>query len=222
MINHRFSPIRVLIDIDTQKDMLTAAGACNVCNHKRLLANIRRIMAAARHNHIPTISTAQVYNPMHRNPGFCLAGTDGPKKVSYTLRGRCLRYPASDSTDLPLNLLGRYDQVIFYKRGEDPFEEPRLDRMLTELRADELYLIGATAEGAVKATAIGLLARGKKVTVLTDAVGTRNYNDAAKALRKMKAKGARLSKVRKVFGGSMLKGVHACSCDNCRAVSQIN
>jgi nicotinamidase-related amidase len=222
MITYRFKPNRILIDIDTQKDLLTAAGACNVCNHKRLLANIRRIMAAARHSHIPTISTAQVYNPMYRNPGFCLAGTDGPKKVSYTLRDSCLRYPTSDSTDLPLDLLGRYDQVIFYKRGEDPFEEPRLDRMLTELRADELFLIGATAEGAVKDTAIGLLARGKRVTVLTDAVGTRDRSAADRAIREMTAKGAKLSKVTEILGCSTLKAVHACSCENCRRVSPVD
>jgi nicotinamidase-related amidase len=187
-----------------------------------LLTNIRRIMAAARHNHIPTISTAQVYNPTYSNPGFCLAGTDGPKKVSYTLRENCLRYPTSDSMDLPRDLLGRYDQVIFYKRSQDPFEEPRLDRMLTELRADELYLIGATAEGAVKATALGLLARGKKVTILTDAVGTRDRNAGNRAIREMAAKGAKLSKVTQVLGCSILRMVSACSCKYCRRVSAVS
>jgi hypothetical protein len=32
--------------------------------------------------------------------------------------------------------------------------------MLTELRADELFLIGTTEEGSVKATALGLMTRG--------------------------------------------------------------
>jgi len=67
-----------------------------------------------------------------------------------------------------------YDQVIFCKRCIDPFEEPRVDRMLTELEADEFILIGSLLEGAIKATALGLLARRKNVRVLVDAAGSNN------------------------------------------------
>jgi nicotinamidase-related amidase len=218
MISLRYQPTHILIDIDTQRDLFVASGAASVYNHRRLLANIRRVMAAARHNHIPTISTAQVYMPAYPNPGYCLAGTVGFKKLRYTVRDNCLCYLTSDSTDLPPDLLRRYDQVVFCKRCQDPFEEPRLDRMLTEAKANKFYLIGATVEGAVRATAIGLLNRGKNVTVLTDVVGTRNRYDAGCALREMKAKGARLVRAADVLGCSMLKTVHACTCKRCRGV----
>ena len=219
MISFRYKPNPILIDVDTQRDMFVGSGAASVCDHKKLLANIRRVMAAARHNHIPTISTAQIYNSSYRGPDFCLAGTDGFKKLRYTIRDNYLCYPTSDSTDLPLDVLTRYDQVIFHKRCEDPFEEPRLDRMLTELSADELFLIGATAEGSVRATALGLLKRGKMVTVLTDAVGTRDRSLASQAFREMAAKGAVLSKAKDIIGLSMLKTVHACQCRYCRRIA---
>ena len=216
MITLRYQPRQILIDIDTQRDLLVANGTASVYNHRKILANIHRVMAAARHNHIPTISTTQVYNPDCHSPGYCLAGTNGLKKLRYTVRDNCLCYPASDSTDLPLDILDRHNQVVFCKRCEDPFEEPRFDRMLTGLRADELYLIGATAEGSVKATALGLLTRGKKVTVLTDVVGTRNRPAADRAFREMAAKGAILSKATKMLGPSVLRIVHACTCKHCR------
>ena len=217
MITLRYRPKWILIDIDTQRDLFIAKGAASVCNHKKLLANIHRVMAAARHNRIPTISTAQVYSPDYHSPGFCLAGTAGFKKLRCTVRDNCVCYPASDSTDLPQDLLDRYNQVVFCKRCEDPFQEPRIERMLTGLKADELFLIGATAEGSVKATALGLLSRGKKVTVLTDVVGTRNKVAADRAFREMAAKGATLAKVTEVLGPSVLKVIHACSCRHCRA-----
>ena len=88
--------------------------------------------------------------------------------------------------------------------------------MLTGLKADELFLIGATAEGSVKATAMGLLTRGKKVTVLTDVVGTRNRPAAIRAFREMKAKGAILSSATELLGPSALKIIHACPCKHCR------
>lgn len=216
MISFRYKPNPVLIDVDTQRDLFVASGMASVFDHRKVLANIRRVMAAARHNHIPSISTAQIYNSSYRSPGFCLAGTDGYRKLRYTIRENCLCYPTSDSTDLPIDVLTRYDQVIFDKRCEDPFEEPRLDRMLTELSADELFLIGATAEGSVRATALGLLKRGKTVTVLTDAVGTRDRSLASQAFREMAAKGAVLSKAKDILGLSMLKKVHACQCRYCR------
>ena len=216
MIAPRYQPRQILIDIDTQRDLFVANGAASVYNHRKILANIHRVIAAARHNHIPTISTAQVYNPDYHSPGYCLAGTRGLKKLKYTVRDNCVCYPASDSTDLPRDLLDRYNQVVFCKRCEDPFEEPRLDRMLTGLKADEFYLIGATAEGSVKATAMGLLNRGKKVTVLTDVVGTRNRPAAIRAFREMKAKGAILSSARELLGPSALKIIHACPCKHCR------
>ena len=216
MIALRFQYKKVLIDIDTQRDLFVANGAASVFNHKQLLGNIRRVMAAARHNHIPTISTAQMYDSHYHNPGFCLAGTNGLRKLRYTIRDNYLYYPTSDSTDLPCDLLSRYKQVIFYKRCADPFQEPRLDRMLTELKAKEVFLIGATAEGAVKATALGLLKRGKKVSIFADAVGTRNRSAAHRAFREMTAKGAVLFKATEILGSSALKIVHACPCKHCR------
>ncbi|MHC4858449.1 MAG: hypothetical protein ACYTBY_11965 [Planctomycetota bacterium] len=57
MIAPRYQPKQVLIDIDTQRDMLVANGAASVYNHRNILANIHRVMAAARHH--PTGSWRQ-------------------------------------------------------------------------------------------------------------------------------------------------------------------
>jgi nicotinamidase-related amidase len=92
---------------------------------------------------------------------------------------------ADNSTDLPTDVLQRYKQIILYKRCLDPFEEPRIDRLLSELRADEFILIGASTEGAVKATALGLLQRRKRVRIVVDASGLHNKKDAKLALRKI-------------------------------------
>jgi nicotinamidase-related amidase len=216
MIAPRFKQRPVLIDIDTQRDLVIGNQLASIQRHRRILVNLHRVIAAARHNHTPIISTAQVYDPDHYDPGFCLAGTPGFKKLRYTVRKNCICYPASDSTDLPSNLLDRYSQAVFCKRCKDPFEEPRLDRLLTELKVGRYFLVGATAERAVKATAMGLLARGKKVTVLTDVVCTQNRAEADRALREMKSKGAVLAKATTLLGTSALRIVHACPCQRCK------
>ncbi len=209
---------QILVDIDTQKDFLLVRGKSCIRNHRRVLANIRRVMAWARRHSVPIISTAEVYSNDNGNgtPSHCIDGTEGQKKIQYTLVDNRISLAADGSTDLPRDILRRYRQVILYKRCVDPFDEPRIDRLLSELRASEFILVGTSLEGAVKATALGLLQRGKKVTVIIDAIGSRNTGDAKLALRKMETKGAKVIETKKLAGLSHLRLVGACNCESCR------
>lgn len=212
---------QILIDINTQKDFLLAGGKACIRNHRRVLSHIRRIMAWARVNNIPVISTAEVY-PDNNNNGaidYCIDGTDGQKKIRYTLMSNRVSFPADGSTDLPRDMLRRYRQIILHKRCVDPFNEPRIDRLLSEVRANEFILVGACVEGTVLATALGLLQRGKKVSVVVDAVGSRNKREARLALRKIEAKGAKLLETKRLAGTSHLRHVGICDCKSCQGLA---
>jgi nicotinamidase-related amidase len=208
----------VLIDIDTQKDFLLAEGHACIRNHRRVLAHIRRVMAWARYRNVPIISTCEVYpnNNGYSVADHCVDGTDGQRKIRYTLLSNRTGYAADGSTDLPRDILRRYSQVILHKRCVDPFEEPRIDRLLSELKANEFVLVGASAEGAVMATALGLLQRGKNVTVVADAVGSHNNAQAKLAFRKMEAKGAKVIETKRLAGTTHLRLVGACDCERCQ------
>ena len=208
---------RVLVDVDTQKDLFLASGKACTRNHRRILANLRRVMAWARLKNIRIISTAQANKLNGPTTDFCIAGTRGQEKISYTLRNRRKSFDADGCTDLPREIFTHYDQVILEKRCFDPFNEPRADRMLSELRADEFILVGGIMETAIKATALGLLARRKCVTVLVDTVGSHNKNAAEIALRQIEAKGAKIVDSKSLLGSSNLRNVGACGCDRCRA-----
>ncbi|MBN2592008.1 MAG: isochorismatase family protein, partial [Sedimentisphaerales bacterium] len=190
----------LLIDIDTQKDFLLPTGTACVRNQAEVLAKIRRIMVWARHENVPVISTADVYpnNNGCSEINYCLDGTDGQKKVPCTLFRERVSFPADDKNALPADILLAYKQVILHKRCIDPFDEPRIERLLSEVQADEFVLIGAGTEDAVMATAMGLLRRGKKVRIIIDALGSHNIKEAKFALRKMKAKGAKLMKTKNI------------------------
>ena len=214
---------QIVIDIDTQKDFLLADGKACIKNHRRVLAHIRRVMAWARRRNIPVISTARVW-PNDGNgeelAGNCIDGTDGQKKIHYTLLNNRVSFAADGNTDLPRDMLRRYRQVILHKRCVDPFDEPRIDRLLSEVRAKEFILVGTCLEGAVRVTALGLLRRGKKVTVVVDAVGSNNKREAKLSLRKMETKGAKLIETKKLAGSSHLRQVGACNCESCRGLGR--
>jgi len=192
-----------LIDIDTQRDFLLAGRDTCIRNHRKVLASIRRVMAWARCENIPIISIADVYcNNNGSNTDYRLDGTDGQKKIQYTLLSNRASFPADDSDFLPVDLLQTHRQVILHKRCIDPFDEPRIERLLSEVQADEFILIGVGAEDAVKATALGLLQRGKNVRVVVDALGSHDVREAKLALRKMKTKGAKLIVTKSLAGVS--------------------
>lgn len=207
---------RILIDVDTQQDFFLAEGRMCVRNHRRVLANIRRVMAWARREHTRVISTALIHHPNDHHEPYCLIGTEGVRKLRYTLRHRHLVFDADDNTDLPRDNVNGYEQIVLYKRTTDPFEEPRAERILTEAKANELVVIGGPTETAVLKTVLGLLVRQKNVIVVYDAIGSLDKGAAEVALRKMQAKGARLMDTRTLFGASSLRMVHACTCDRCR------
>jgi nicotinamidase-related amidase len=207
---------RILIDVDTQKDFFLAEGKACVRNHRRVLANIRRVMAWTRRDQVRIISTVQCHHPNDHDGDFCVSGTPGICKIPYTLRNRRFTFESGDTTDFARDLLQKNDQVILYKRTIDPFDEPRAERILTEAKASEFVVIGGWTETSVLYTVLGLLTRGKNVTVLIDAVGSHEKSAADIALRKMKAKGARLIESKALFGNSSLRQVNACECDRCR------
>ena len=213
---------QIIIDIDTQKDFLLAGGKACIRNHRRVLVHIRRVMAWARSQHVLIISTAEVYPDDNGESaiGYCIDGTDGQKKIRYTLFKDRISFAADGNTDLPRDMLRQHRQIILHKRCVDPFDEPRIDRLLSEVRANEFILVGASLEGAVKMTALGLLQRGKKVTVIVDAVGTHNKKEAKLALRKMETKGAKLVETKKLAGTSHLRQVGVCNCESCQGAGR--
>lgn len=207
---------QVLVDINTQRDVLLAAGSDCVRNHRRVLAHIRRMMAWARSNNVPVISTCELHAA--EEGSILTNGKNGlvHSKIGYTLLDNHISFSPDNNTDLPRDLLRRYRQVILPKRCPDPFDEPRIDRLLSEVQTGEFILMGTITEEAVSAMALGLLQRHKKVKIIVDAVGARDHNEAKMALRKMEAKGATLIESKKIAGTSHLRIVGACECDSCR------
>jgi nicotinamidase-related amidase len=208
---------QVLIDVSTQRDFFLGSGKACIRNHRRVLLNVRRIMAWTRHNSVPIISTCQVYpnNNGSSATDYCLDGTLGQKKIHYTLVDNRISFPAEGDTYFPHDLLKNYNQIILHKRCMDPFDEPRIERLLSELNASMFILVGANAEGAVLSTALGLLQRGKSVTAVIDAIGSQNSKEADMAVRKMQAKGALLTNTRNLAGSSHLRKIGICNCELC-------
>ena len=88
-------------------------------------------------------------------------GTEGMHKINYTLLSNRASFAADNNTDLPVDLLRKYRQIILHKRCLDPFDEPRIDRLLSEIRANEFVLIGASRKERLRRPRLGFCREAK-------------------------------------------------------------
>ncbi|MHC4658702.1 MAG: cysteine hydrolase family protein, partial [Planctomycetota bacterium] len=203
------------VDVDTQKHFFKNSGVVCVQNHRRVLANILRVVKWAKLENIRVISTVQIFPSIYPYCNSRITDFDGQKKITYTFQRKYTSFDATDCTDLPLRILEQYNQVILHKRCFDPFEEPKADRMLSELEADEFILVGALTEGAVKATALGLLARQKNVTLLADAIGSYDRTMGEVTVRHILERGANLTDTETFLGATYLQLTGPHDLDRC-------
>ena len=187
----------VVVDLNTQRDFCADGGAFPVRNQEALIPCLRKTMAWIKWNHVPVISSVQSHRlwevPANgRTVLCCIDGTTGQRKVPFTLLPTRVWIEVDNTLGVPGDLFHGFQQVIFRKRTEDLLANPKADRFLTQLHVDEFVLLGNGIECSVKALALGLLARGKRVTVVVDACGFWDISTADLALRQIAARGARL------------------------------
>ena len=185
---------RILLDIEAQRDFFTPGGSCYERSASDVAAKMYELFAWARSQRIPVMSTVLRVRRGSRGPlaarPHCIEDSDGERKISGTVLHRRINLGMRNITDLPDDLLMRYQQVIFEKRDTDIFKHARAERMITQLPPVTFILCGAgLARGIVQAT-VGLRRRGFPVIIASDAVLSLHDPRAKMACLRMEAKGA--------------------------------
>lgn len=195
MLRQRAAPYpNVLVDVDTQVDFLTAEGKRPVVD-LAVVANIQRVFRWARRYHLTVISSLDIHRPTDPRrdvPVHCLHDTPGAEKMPFTLLPRRLLVQTDDTIHLPPDLLLRYRQVLFVKRGDDLTRNPKADRLLTDMPVASYILFGAGLEESIRVLALELLARRQNVWLVSDACGAWDTQAADLALRQIAAKNGRV------------------------------
>jgi nicotinamidase-related amidase len=186
----------VLLDFNTQQDFLSEKGSCPIRNQGEAISAMRRVIAWAKWNHMPVISSLDAHRGSERThdgfPVHCIDGTRGQDKLPFTLFNRRIGIEGDSTLAVATDLFENYQQVMFRKRTHDLFQNPKADRFITSLCAREFIMFGVGLEFSIKALVLGLIARGRPVTVVADACGFWSAPEANLALRQMAAKGANM------------------------------
>jgi nicotinamidase/pyrazinamidase len=177
----------VFFDIDTQIDFLYPAGALYGPGAEQVLPLVTRL------NQHATVVVSTMCAHAENDPEFkqwpphCVAGTTGQLKPQSTMLADRVVVPTRPAKIT----LAR--QIILEKQQLDLLTNPNLPRLLELLQADEYVVYGVFTEYCVSDAALGLIATGKPVTLVTDAIRSLRQEEATRTIQAFTAAGGKLA-----------------------------
>jgi nicotinamidase/pyrazinamidase len=186
----------VFWDVDTQADFMLPGGKLYVPGAEKLIPNLKRLVDAAREGRVFLVADACVHSPEDEEfkqwPPHCLAGTPGAEMIQETMTENPFVIPNKPGVELPKDL-ETYGHVLLEKNTLDVFDNPNTEELLKRLNPRAEYVVfGVVTEYCVRLAAKGLLERGHRVALVSDAIQTLNPADGKHALEELTSQGARL------------------------------
>ena len=123
-------------------------------------------------------------------PPHCVKGTAGAGFVPEALTGKVATVPNEPTAALPQDL-SQYQQILLEKQTLDIFASLHADELVKRLAGDaEFVVFSVVTEFCVRFAAKGLLDRGRRVSVVQDAIETLNPQDGKRTMSELTAAGA--------------------------------
>jgi len=185
----------VFWEVDTQADFMLPGGKLYVPGAERLLPNIRRLTDAARQGRVFLVSHGCYHTPddpeFKTFPPHCIKGTPGSAYVPEALTEKVFTVANNPAAALPSNL-GQYQQVHLEKQTLDIFESLHAGELVKRIGDDKEFVVfGVVTEYCVRLAAKGLLERGRRVSVVKDAIETLKAEDGARTVAELQSLGAK-------------------------------
>jgi len=182
----------VFVNVDTQIDFMNKDGALYVPGAEDIKPNLSKLTEYALKYRIKIMSTCDCHlkedKELSRNggpfPDHCMFNTYG-----------CYRIP---ETRVPICKGGPY-----YKRCYDIFDDKLgseyFDRQLTKWNVKTAVVYGIALDICVRATIIGLLKRGIKTYLVTDATKAVDEEKGKETIKELMDKGLQLTTTEKTI-----------------------
>ncbi len=183
-------------EVDTQADFMLPGGKLYVPGAEKLLPNIRRLTDAARKGKVFLVSHGCFHtsdDPEFKMfPPHCVQGTPGANFVPEALTDQVCRVPNIADASLPQQL-ENFQQILLEKQTLDIFESRHAGALVERLGTKpEFVVFGVVTEYCVRLAAKGLLERGRRVSVVEDAIETLKSEEGARAIFELRALGAQM------------------------------
>jgi nicotinamidase/pyrazinamidase len=182
-------------EVDAQSDFMLPGGKLYVPGAEKIIRNIKRLVDAASSSRTFIVSSACSHSEndpeFQQFPPHCIHGTAGAQIIPEGLTQDFITVP-NDGSPLPPGALS-HRQVVIEKQVLDVFSNPRAGEIVDRLgSSSEFVVFGVVTEYCVNLAAKGLLARGRKVAIVEDAIETLAADASHRTLGDLTACGARL------------------------------
>ncbi len=207
---------RIFWNVDTQEDFMSETGALYVPGAESIKPTLSQLTQYARlHDNIKIVNTADLHYPtaeeisdspdfVNTFPPHCLRGTPGAEFIKETKPGFDLRTTYTLDWEARIFDAARVrmaSSVVLYKDHFDIFQgNPYAEKVVDALRGSDFTVYGVAANVCVDYAVMGLLARGKTVSVVTDATKAIPEEALTESFKKWEAAGARLTTLEEVLG----------------------
>ncbi len=182
----------VFVDIDTQFDFMDPQGSLYVSDAEDIIENIKKLFKYAKDLKIKIISSIDAHkidDPEFKFfPVHCVKDTPGNQKIDASIcRDKIvIENIEQDVTESMLS----HEQIIIEKQSHDIFDNKNSDKVIADLDASDYVAFGVATDYCIKVAVLGLLKRGYKVSLVTDAIKATTKEGEKESLQEMKEAGA--------------------------------
>jgi len=186
----------ILWCVDAQEDFMRPGGKLYVPGAEKLLPNIQMLVDTARAGQAFLVSHGCFHTPddpeFQTFPPHCVKGTSGAEFVPQAMTASYVRVPNDAGSSIPEDFLQK-QQIVLEKQTLDIFESRHADALLENFdRKTEFIVFGVVTEYCVGFAAKGLLNRGRRVALVSDAIETLDRKAGDQTIEQLQASGARL------------------------------
>ncbi len=193
----------VFVDIDTQFDFMGPRGNLYVPGAESIIDNIKKLFDYAKKNKIKILSSIDAH--MVDDPEFklfpphCIKGTPGNQKIEASTCNDNIII-GNVEQEVTESMMG-HDQIIIEKQSHDIFDNTNIGKVITQLNASDFVVFGVATDICVKLATLGLLRRGYKAALVTNAVKAAAQEGESMALKEMKDAGAVFTTTEDIIAG---------------------
>jgi nicotinamidase/pyrazinamidase len=181
----------VFVDIDTQFDFMNSRGSLYVPDAEKIISNIKKLFDYAKEHKIKILSSVDAHkinDPEFKIfPPHCVKDTPGNQKIeASTCKNRIV---IENKKQEAIETILDYEQIIIEGQTFDVFDSINTDEIIRKLDVSDYVVFGVATDYCIKAAVLGLIRRGYKASLVTDAIKAITKEGEKEALKEMRDAG---------------------------------
>lgn len=210
----------VFWDVDTQYDFIYPDGRLYVKGAEEIIPNLERLTGYAQKHGVQVMGSVDHHSEsdeeISRDPDYqetfpphCIKDTPGQSKIEATRPRNPLwiDYAEYGEEELEKKVKTHRGEIYFRKQRFDVFSNPNTDKVLETMKPAQIILYGVTLDICDAYAVEGLLERGYRIYLVSDAVQPIRRERGEELVKRWVERGLKPVKTADIVEGDLLKNM---------------